>query len=119
MVAECRPIAVALDAAARRQRVRDALQGAGSAWQPPRTLPSARVLDSMAREHAASHNAFVLARSEAIASELRALPLDPQAHLYFGALAEGSIAEQRYLEANDSVPFEVFLEQYLDPQRLG
>ncbi|WP_342451207.1 glutamate--cysteine ligase [Piscinibacter koreensis] len=119
IIDECAPIAAALDAAHGGSAYRDAQQKAAEGWRRPGTLPSARVLDAMVSEHGSAHTPFVLARSEAIAAELRARPLDPETHLYFAALAEGSIAEQRYLEANDTLPFEEFRQQYLDPARLG
>ena len=37
----------------------------------------------------------------------------------FGALSEQSLQEQRRIEANDSMPFEIYRQQYIAPQRLG
>ena len=37
----------------------------------------------------------------------------------FGALSEQSLQEQRRIEANDSMPFEIYRQQYIAPERLG
>jgi glutamate--cysteine ligase len=34
-------------------------------------------------------------------------------------MAEASLREQQLVEAGDSLPFEVYRQQYLSPQRLG
>ena len=34
-------------------------------------------------------------------------------------MAEASIAEQRKIEAADSVPFEIYRQRYLSPERIG
>jgi glutamate--cysteine ligase len=40
-------------------------------------------------------------------------------HAHFGALSEQSLQEQRRIEASDSMPFEIYRQQYIAPERLG
>jgi glutamate--cysteine ligase len=119
LVTKCHPIAEALDSA----------QGGGTAHQEacahalrmlghPEELPSARLLQAMAQNHANSYVRCVLELSQRHAGQLRGLPLPEKADKRFLHLAEESLAEQARLEAADTVDFETFRRKYLSPNLL-
>jgi glutamate--cysteine ligase len=118
LLAECEPIAAALDASHGGAAYRDALAGAVAALSDPRSLPSARVLHAMARDHDNSYVRFVLALSLLHRRTLRELPFPPDTEKRFSRMARESLAEQRRIEAADSVPFETYRQQYLSPELL-
>jgi glutamate--cysteine ligase len=119
LVAECAPIAAALDAAHGGEAYGAALQAAGAALQAPSTLPSARVLDTMKRDFEGSFVAFVRAQSEQVREANLRAPFAAESHARFAALARESIEEQKRIEAADTMPFEIFRQAYLDTRRLG
>jgi glutamate--cysteine ligase len=97
---------------------RDACAQAAAAVQDSSLLPSARLLEAMARNHANSYVRCVLAQSLVHAGHLRNLPLPPEAQQRFGRLAEESLAEQGRIEAGDRIDFETFRGRYLSPELL-
>jgi glutamate--cysteine ligase len=119
LLAECEPIAAALDAARGGRAHRDALAGAVRALGEPQSLPSARVLDEMQRRHAGSFARFALAWSRQHRSALLAEPLAGDAAAALARIAEESLAEQRAIEAADTLPFEEYRRRYLSPAQLG
>jgi glutamate--cysteine ligase len=118
ILAACAPVAAALDAACGGEAYGESLAEARASVERPETLPSARVLEAMRRDHRASHNAFVLAQSRAHRATFVRDPLAPEAAARQRQLAEESIAAQRRVEAADAVPFETFRQHYLSPERL-
>ena len=115
----CLPIAKALDAAhGGGSAYLDALTGAAVIVSNPGAAPSARVLHAMARNHGNSYIRFALAESMLHAGSMRGLPLAPATRERFDRLAAESLAEQRRLEAADTVDFETFRRQYLSPDLL-
>ncbi len=44
---------------------------------------------------------------------------DASAQAHFEALSTHSIQDQQRIEASDSLPFEIYRQQYIDPRRLG
>jgi len=119
VLAECEQIAVALDAANGGSLHRDALSAAAATLDDPAATPSARVLQAMALEHNNSYVHFVLAQSRAHREAILKLPLSEEVANRFALQAEESIAEQRRIEAADTVPFETYRQQYLAPIRLN
>jgi glutamate--cysteine ligase len=119
ILAESAPIAAALDAANGGSAYRDALAAAVAALGDPASTPSARVLEAMRKDHDGSYTRFVLAQSLQHSAALRKLPLHAGVVARFAKLAEESLAEQREIEAADSVPFETFRQQYLSPVLLN
>ena len=119
IVAQCKPIAAALDAAHHNKLYSEALAAAVVGLQNPETLPSARVLAAMARDHDNSFVKFARAQSEKTRTALLALPFSNEQQAKFEALTRQSIAEQKKIEEADSLPFELYREQYLSPERLG
>ena len=118
LLREYEPIADTLDAAHRGGAYRDALAAATSALVASSTTPSARVLQEMAQYYASSFPRFALARSLQYKKELLDLPLPADALTRFESIAAESLQEQRRIEAADTMPFEVYRQRYLSPDRL-
>jgi glutamate--cysteine ligase len=119
ILAECAPIAEALDAATGSTVFRDALAGAGAALADAALTPSARILEAMQSRHDGSYVGFVKAQSLQHRENLLALPLPDAVAERFARLAAESLEEQRRIEAADTLPFESFRQQYLSPVLLG
>jgi glutamate--cysteine ligase len=116
---ECAPIAQGLAAALDDERYLQALQSARDALARPQDLPSARALQAMREVHDDSYIGFVRAQSRQSRQQLLALPFDEALRARFEAEARHSLAEQARIEAADTMPFEVYRQQYLAPERLG
>ena len=119
ILAECAPIAAALDAANGGDAHRAALADAVAALNHPAATPSARVLEAMARDHGNSYVRFVLAQSRAHRDAILELPFPAEIAERFARTAEASMAEQRAIEAADTLPFEAYRQLYLAPVRLS
>ncbi|MDM0022551.1 glutamate--cysteine ligase [Variovorax saccharolyticus] len=120
LLEEFAPIAEALDAAhGGGTQHADAVRAAAAALGDPAVLPSARVLEAMSRAHNDSFVGFVRARSEQTRTELLALPFPDAQRELFERMTQTSIDAQKRTEASDSMPFEIYREQYVSPARLG
>jgi glutamate--cysteine ligase len=119
LVDACQPIAQAMDAAHGGHAHVEAVRLARASLLAPDTLPSARVLAAMEREHEGSFTRFTEARSVQVREQLLALPFPPELQTSFEAESAKSIEDQRRIEEADSMPFDVYREQYLRPERLG
>ena len=119
VLAECAPIADALDAAHGGAAYRDALSSASTALDSPDTLPSARVLGAMTQDHENTYVRFVLDQSRRHRATIEAMPLPADAQAQFAKMAADSIEEQRQIELADTLPFEHYRQKYLSPERLG
>ena len=120
LVEQCLPIAAALDAAQGSGTAHaDAVRAAGAALRDPDSLPSARVLAAIEKEHANSFVGFVRARSEQTRATLLGLPFSASQQAEFEQMTAESIQEQKRIEAADTMPFEIYREQYVSPSRLG
>jgi len=119
LLADCAPIAAALDRANGGRAYRDALDAARAALADPESTPSARVLQAMARDHKNSFVRFALERSRVHRDAIMALPYPDDVAERFGRMARESIEEQKRVEASDTLPFEAFRELYLAPIRLS
>ena len=97
----------------------DAVRAALSALQAPDSLPSARVLAAVEQQHGNSFIGFVRAQSEQTRTTLLALPFSEQQKAEFERMTEESIQAQKRIEAADTMPFEIYREQYVSPTRLG
>ena len=73
----------------------------------------------MAREHDNSFIGFVRAQSEQTRQTLLGLPLEPHQLAHFEQMTQDSIDAQKAIEAADTMPFEIYREQYVSPARLG
>ena len=119
VLADCGPIAAALDVANATSVYSKVLATAVAALNDPAATPSARVLQAMARDHGNSYVRFVLAQSLAHREAMLKLPLADGVADRFASLAAISLDEQRLIEAADTVPFETYRQQYLSPLRLN
>jgi glutamate--cysteine ligase len=119
MLAECAPIAAALDAANGNRAYGDAVASAERALHDSSATPSARVLAAMAAGYDDNYTDFVLAQSRAHRETILALPFAREAGERFARWAAESLAEQHAIEASDSLPFETFRENYLSPESLN
>src|SRR6266487_304726 len=118
VLAECAPIAAALDSAHGGTAYRAALAAAAKAVEHPESLPSARVLAEMRERHENSYSRFGLARSLEHAKALKSEPLPAEVEARFARLAEESIRKQKEIEAADRVDFETYRQKYLSPGSL-
>ena len=119
VLAECAPIAAALDAAHGTQAYSQAVAQAVAKLAQPDTLPSARVLQAIRGEHGDSFTSFIRACSQDTRERLLALPWSNEQQAHFERLSAESLAEQKRIEDNDSLPFEIYRERYVSADRLG
>jgi len=113
------PIAEALDAVHQTTDYADALRSAQSLLHAPELLPSARVLAVMEKDFGNSFLAFTSAQSQQTKAKLLGLPFSAGQQAKFTALAAQSVADQKAIEAGDTMPFEIYRQQYVAPERLG
>ena len=73
----------------------------------------------MKEQHDDSFVAFVRARSEKTRAHLLALPFSAEQQAEMDRMTQVSIEAQKRIEANDTMPFEIYREQYVSPARLG
>jgi glutamate--cysteine ligase len=119
LVCQFAPLARALDAAHACTDYTEAVAHAEHALHHPETLPSARVLQSMAQDFGGSFSAFAKAHSVQTKAQELATPLQAHELAHFEQLAEESRLQQRAIEDADTLPFAQYLTQYLSPERLG
>jgi glutamate--cysteine ligase len=117
LLAECEPIALALDAAQGGERYAASLADALGALEDPALLPSARVLAAI-DACGGSYLRFGLEQSVRNREALREWPLSAEVDARFRRMAAASLAEQKAIEAADTVDFEAFRQRYLSPERL-
>ena len=118
LVQQLGPIARQLDAAHGCSDYAAAVALAEQGLQHPDTLPSARVLRSVTEEFNGSFVAFARAQSVAIRQAMLDAPVPVEVQDHFEALAKESWDAQRRLEAADTLPFDMYLEEYLSPKHL-
>jgi glutamate--cysteine ligase len=117
LLAEMTPIAAALDGAVGGGYAQ-ALQAMGALLDDPSQLPSARIVERLTRGPDASYVRFIREQSEAARQYILGLPWPDEAEARYRRLAETSLAEQRNIEATDTVSFEEFRKTYVSPARL-
>ena len=118
LLAEFAPIADKVDAALGGSSYREALAQAVERWDDPDQLPSTRVLAAMRAQHESSHLAFVAAQSELSRRHVLEQPLPDGLMTRFDQSARASLEAQAAIEAADTIDFETFRQQYLDPAQL-
>lgn len=119
VVAQCGPIAAALDAVNQTTDYGDAVRAAAALLQDPAMLPSARVLSALARDHDNDFIAFTRQQSEQAKAKLLKLPYPAAIQARLEEAARQSVGDQKAVEAADSLPFEAYRQQYISPARLG
>ncbi|MFM2066786.1 MAG: hypothetical protein RLZZ584_1695 [Pseudomonadota bacterium] len=116
---DCAPIAAALDAAQGTQAHAAMLATARAGLATPALLPSARVIEQIRRDPVQSYTQFVRERSAHTRAELLALPYEEALHARMQTQVQASLADQARIEAMDSLPFEIYRQEYLSTRRLG
>ncbi|HEY2255155.1 MAG TPA: hypothetical protein VGI11_05910, partial [Variovorax sp.] len=89
-----------------------------AALRDPALLPSARVL-AATKAHGDSFTAFIRERSAQTRDTLLALPFSALQQAQLDRMTQTSIEAQKRIEASDTMPFEIYREQYVSPARLG
>jgi glutamate--cysteine ligase len=118
VLAECVPLAAALDATHGTDDYSAALGDARALMAAPAETPSARVLQAMRQSHDNSFESFARQQSIAARDALLGLPWSAEQQARYVALADESIAAQKAIEAADTLPFDAWLEQYMAVQEL-
>jgi glutamate--cysteine ligase len=95
-----------------------AVQAAEASLRHPDTLPSARVLRAIMDQHDGSFVAFARAQSLATRQAMLEAPMTDPMQQEFAHMAQESLEAQRRIEASDTMPFDVYLQEYLSPKRL-
>jgi glutamate--cysteine ligase len=116
---DCAPIARALDAAQGSNAHREALAAARAALRDSSLTPSARVLRELQQTHNRSYLAFAQTGSAEYRRHFLTLPFPPETQARYRRLAEESLAEQRRIESEDTLPFEAFRQKYLSQDLLS
>jgi glutamate--cysteine ligase len=118
LLAECAPIAQAIDDANGGDLHSAALAQAVAAIEDAAKTPSARMLAEMRERHGDSYTRFVLERSLAHKRSVLAEPLPAEIEARLARAAKESLAKQRETEAADKLPFEAWRREYLRPEAL-
>jgi glutamate--cysteine ligase len=118
IVQELMPIAAQLDAAHATQDYSRAVQDAVQALQTPETTPSARVLQTVQTDFGGSFVGFVRSQSQKTRQDVLALPMTAAQEADWVAQSAKSIKDQAEIEAADTMPFDIYLKEYLSPRRL-
>jgi glutamate--cysteine ligase len=119
LVAQLGPIAQKLDAAHGSTDYSTAVQAAMHGLQHPETLPSVRVLHAITEQFDGSFGAFARAQSVLTRQAMLDMPWPAETQARFEALARESWDAQRRIEAADTMPFDIYLQEYLSHKRLG
>jgi glutamate--cysteine ligase len=119
LLAECGPVAAAVDAALGGNVYRDALARQVAVLRDPMLVPSARVLVEMQRSHQGSYTDFACELSRKHRAALMAQEFPREEEERFARLAAESIEKQKQIEAGDTLPFEEYRKKYLAVERLG
>ena len=85
----------------------------------PQLTPSGRVLQAVVESHDRSFVAFARAQSVQTRHMLLAQELQPQDEQRLIEARAQSVREQQRIESMDSLPFELYRQQYISPDRLG
>ena len=83
------------------------------------TSPSARVLAGVCARADQSFVGFVRERSAHTHQHLLGLPWTPEQQAAFEAETRQSLADQKAIEDTDTMPFEIYRQEYVSPRRLG
>ena len=118
LLAQCAPIAAALDAEFGGVLYQDSLAAAVSGLADAKTLPSARVLAAMAQDFDNSFVQFAKAQSLKTQAALQSLPLTEQQLANFTEMSRLSIEAQKKIEMADSLPFEDYRANYMSAECL-
>ena len=118
LLQELAPIATKLDEAHACADYSAALHGARHSLDSPDTLPSGRVLRAIQDDHGGSFVAFARAQSLRTKEAILAAPLTEEVLKRLDAQSLQSLLDQQTLEAADTMPFDIYLQEYLSSRRL-
>jgi glutamate--cysteine ligase len=118
IVQQLKGIAAQLDAAHGTLDYSRAVSDAEQALQDPDRTPSARVLKAVQEEFDGSFVAFVRAQSLKTKHAMQDMPMAQADADAWAAQSAQSLQDQAALEAADSMPFDIYLQEYLSPKRL-
>ncbi len=118
IVQQLKGIAAQLDAAHGTQDYSRAVRDAEHALNHPEDTPSARVLKAVQEEFEGSFVAFVRAQSQKTRQAMLDLPLSDTEAAQWASASAKSLQDQANIEASDSMPFDIYLKEYLSPKRL-
>jgi glutamate--cysteine ligase len=118
LIAECAPIAAAVDAACGTRAYREAQAAAEAALADPSLTPSARVLAEMASKHGNSYTSFAHTHSREHRAALTGGSIPPEVAERFAKMAKESVDLQARMEKGDRLPFEEWRQQYLSVEKL-
>jgi glutamate--cysteine ligase len=119
LLAECEPIAAAVDAALGGFAYREAHAQQVAVLRDPTLAPSAHVLAEMGRSYNGSFTDFTLDLSRRHRATLMAQEFPKAEEERFARLARESLDKQRQIEGADTLPFEEYRKKYLAVERLG
>jgi glutamate--cysteine ligase len=119
IVEQCAPLADALDALHGGRHYRDAQRSALAGLGDADSLPSARVVATMRKDFEGAYVRFIRAQSQQTRNSLLALPWPATLEQRFVAMATESVQAQKRIEDADTMPFEIYRQEYLSPKRLG
>lgn len=83
------------------------------------STPSARVLAAIQARPDSSFVGFVRGQSAHTHQQLLSLPWSDAQQAAFEAESRQSLIDQKAIEDNDSLPFEIYRQEYVSPYRLG
>ncbi|RFO98225.1 glutamate--cysteine ligase [Rhodoferax lacus] len=118
IVQQLKAIAARLDTVHGTQDYSAAVAAAEQALLHPDTTPSARVLKAVQDEFDGSFVAFVRAQSLKTRQAMLDLPLSDADAAHWAGLSAKSLQDQAAIEAADTMPFDIYLQEYLSPKRL-
>jgi glutamate--cysteine ligase len=118
IVQQLKSIAAELDAVHATSDYSAAVLAAEHALQNPQTTPSARVLQTVQSDYDGSFVAFVRAQSQKTRQAMLDMPLSDAQAAEWAAQSAQSLQDQAAIEAADSMPFDIYLQEYLSPKRL-
>jgi glutamate--cysteine ligase len=119
LLAECEPVAAAVDATLGGNAYREAHARHVAVMRDPMLVPSARVLVEMQRTYRGSYIDFIRELSRKHRAALMAQEFPRGEEERFARLAAESIEKQKQIEAGDTLPFEEYRKKYLAVERLG
>ena len=119
LVGQLKPIAQQLDATLGGSDYASAVESAVHALHHPDTLPSARVLRELTDNFDGSFVAFVNAQSVKTRQAMLDAELSPAVREQYAQQARKSLDDQRQIEAADTMPFDIYLQEYLSPRHLN
>jgi glutamate--cysteine ligase len=119
LIDQLTPMAERLDVLHGGQAHARAVIQSRAALLAPDNLPSAQVLQAVRHSHGDSFVAFARAQSADMHARLLALNWTTEQHERYEAMSVRSLNDQRAIEAADSLPFDVYRQEYVSAQRLG